>query len=94
MQIPIRIGRAVSASLLFATHEISAIAVSEVVSVLAPVLNPQFLERVLGAIVAMMYAPRFSHEIVSKLSYDTKKYQQAEICTMLLFFLTFTLYHI
>lgn len=94
MQIPIRLGRVAAASLLFPGHEVPAIAASEVISVFAPLLNENVMTKVLHAIVAIMYAPRFSHSYVSlvKVGGDRKN-QQAEICTMLLFFLTYTLYN-
>ncbi len=94
MLIPIRIGRVAAATLLFPEHEIPAIAASEMISVLAPVLNKSFMEKVLHAIVVTIYAPRFSHAYISKLSNnDNENYQQAEVCTMLLFFLTYALYN-
>jgi hypothetical protein len=87
MQIPIRIGRVAASALLFPGHEVPAIAASEFVSLFAPVLNKNFMEKVLHAIVVTIYAPRFSHAYISKLSNnDNEKYQQAEVCTMLLFF--------
>ena len=93
MKIPIRLGRVAAASLLFPGHEVPAIAVSEVISVFVPLFKEDVMTKVLHAIVAIMYAPRFSHSYVSKLvDVGDKKKQQAEICTMLLFFLTYTLY--
>lgn len=94
MQIPIRLGRVAAASLMFPGHEVPAIAASEVISVFAPLLNENVMAKVLHAIVAIMYAPRFSHSYVSKLvDAGDKKNQQAEICTMLLFFLTYAIYN-
>lgn len=92
MQIPIRLGRVAAASLMFPGHEVPAIAVSEVISVFAPLLNENVMAKVLYAVLAIMYAPRFSHLYVSKLvEVGDKKNQQAEICTMLLFFLTYVI---
>jgi hypothetical protein len=92
MQIPIRIGRVAAATLLFPGHEVPAVAASEMISVFAPVLNKTFMKKVLHAIIVIIYAPRFSHAYVSKLSENRDtKYQQAEVCTMLLFFLTYLL---
>lgn len=93
MKIPIRLGRVAAASLLFPGHEVPAIAVSEVISVCLPLLNENVMVKVLHVTIAIMYAPRFSHSHISKLiDVGDKKNQQAEICTMLLFFLTYILY--
>ena len=94
MKIPIRLGRVATAFLLFPGHEVPAIAASEAISVFAPLLNENIMIKVLYATLAIMYAPRFSYSYVSKLvDVGDKKNQQAEICTMLLFFFTYTLYN-
>ena len=95
MQIPIRIGRMMASALLFPGHEIAAISVSEITSVFAPVLNPLFIKKIASAVIVSMYAPKFSHMYIKNLSNkEDVVYQQAEICTMLLFFLTYSLYNI
>ena len=94
MIIPIRIGRVATAALLFPGHEVPAIVTSELISVFGPLLNQKNREKIVRAIIVVMYAPRFSHTYVSKIfeNHD-KKYQQAELCTMLLFFFTYILYN-
>ena len=92
MKVPIRLGRVAAAYLLFPGHEVPAIAASEVISVFSPLLNKNILENVLYSIFAIIYAPKFSYSYVSKLvEVGDKENQQAEICTMLLFFITYTL---
>ena len=94
MHIPIRIGRVAAAALLFPGHEVPAIAASECISTFVPILNKTFMEKVLHAIIVVMYAPKFSHAYVFRLSESNDtKYQQAEICSMLLFFLTCIIYN-
>lgn len=95
MQISIRIGRMMASALLFPGHEIAAISVSEMTSVFVPVLNPLFIKKIASAVIVSMYAPNFSHMYIKNLSNkENIVYQQAEICTMLLFFLTYSLYNI
>ena len=91
MQIPIRVGRAIASMLLLPGHEVQAVAVSESISAIFPLFEPKFMEKVIGAIIVILYKPNFTYFYVSNKFKNDPKYEQAEICTLLLFFLTYTL---
>ena len=84
----IRANRAISASLLYPSHPIQAIAISEIASVIIPVLNPKMLPRIIGTMFAIMYHPNFAHYYIKKYHEINTIHNQAEICTLLLFVLT------
>ena len=87
----IRANRAIAASLLYPSHPIQAIAISEIASVIIPVLNPEMLPRIIGTMFAIMYHPTFAHYYVKKFHELNTIHNQAEICTLLLFVLTLSL---
>ena len=83
----IRTNRAIAASLIYPDHPIQAIAVSEFASVIIPLLNPKLLPRIIGTMFAIMYHPTFAHYYIKKYYELNNIYNQAEICTILLFVL-------
>ena len=84
----IRANRAIAASLIYPSHPIQAIAISEFASVIIPILNPEMLPRIIGTMFAIMYNPTFAHYYVKKYHELNTIHNQAEICTLLLFVLT------
>ena len=62
----IRTNRAIAACLIYPDHPIQAIAISEIASVIIPVLNPKLFPRILGTVVAMMYQPNFAYYYIKK----------------------------
>ena len=84
----IRTNRAISACLIYPSHPIQAIAISEFASVIIPLLNPKLFPRILGTIFAIMYQPYFAYYYVKKYHELNTLHNQAEICTLLLFVLT------
>lgn len=89
----IRSSRAVSACLIYPEHPVQAIAISEVVSVIGPMLNPELLPKIIGTIYAMMFNPTFAHYYVKQYHEINTIHNQAEICTALLFIATIVAYN-
>jgi len=83
----IRSNRAIAACLIYPSHPIQAIAISEVSSVIIPILNPKLFPRILGTTIAIMYQPYFAHYYIKKYHEINTYHNQAEICTLLLFVL-------
>lgn len=81
----IRANRAIAASLIFPENPLQAIAVSEVISVIGPILKPDLFPRILGTIMAMMYQPYFANYYIQKYHELNNLHNQAEICSLLLF---------
>ena len=84
----IRSGRAISGCLLFPEHPIAVITASEFISVLAPMINPDMMPKILGTIYALLFNPTFAYYYIEKYNNITRLYNQAEICSLLLFIVT------
>jgi len=85
----IRVNRAITATLLYPQHPIQAIAASEIISVFGPFLNPDIYTHIMVLTISIMYYPNFSHFFITNYKKNRNIYYQAEICTSLLFNLTF-----
>tara|TARA_B100001175_G_scaffold133186_1_gene113219 strand:- start:592 stop:891 length:300 start_codon:yes stop_codon:yes gene_type:complete len=85
----VRINRIVAATLLYPQHPIQAIAASEVISVVGPFLNLKMYTKIMALTLCIMYHPNFSHFFIINYQKNQNIYYQAEICTSLLFILTF-----
>tara|TARA_B100000242_G_scaffold293408_1_gene271422 strand:+ start:1383 stop:1673 length:291 start_codon:yes stop_codon:yes gene_type:complete len=81
----IRTNRAIAASLIYPEHPIQAIAISEVISVLGPFFNPNMYNKIIGIMFAIMYMPNYSSYFLNYYYKQNLLYDQAEICTILLF---------
>ena len=81
----IRANRAIAASLIFPENPLPAIAVSEVIGVIGPILKPDLFPRILGTIMAMIYQPYFANYYIKKYHELNKLHNEAEICSLLLF---------
>ncbi len=81
----IRANRAIAASLIFPENPLPAIAVSEVISVVGPILKPDLFPRILGTIMAMMYQPYYANYYIKKYHELNNIHNKAEICCLLLF---------
>ena len=81
----IRTNRAIAATLIYPEHPIQAIAISEVISVLGPFLNPNMYNKILGLMLTMMYMPNFASYFLNYYYKQNLLHDQAEICTILLF---------
>lgn len=89
----IRSSRAVSACLIYPEHPIQAIAISEAISVIGPMLNPQILTKIIGTIYALSFNPSFAYYYIKTYHDINTIYNQAEICTSLLFIATMVAYN-
>jgi hypothetical protein len=87
----IRANRAIAASLIFPENPLSAIAASEVISVIGPILNPDLFPRILGTIMAMLYSPNYGDYLLKSYNEEYTKHNQAEICSLLLFVVVLSL---
>jgi hypothetical protein len=83
----VRAGRIASACALFPGHELTAIAGSEIASVVLPLINPKTITRIVGTVMAMSYAPRYTSFFIKNYQKQDLVYMQAEVCFMLLFIL-------
>ena len=90
----IRSNRAIAASLIYPSHPLQAIAISEIISVIGPFFNPKLFARIIGTTMAMMYNPEFASSYIKYYNDLNTKYNEAEICTLLLFVLTLSLQYI
>jgi len=88
----LRFNRAIASAMIYPDHPVKAIAISEVVSVIGPFLNPKMYSRIIATTVALMYLPNFAHEILNYYVKNNKIYYQAEICSLLFFLLSYSLY--
>ena len=87
----IRAGRAVSSCLLMPDNPIVAISISEIISVLGPLLNPKLFTKIIGVTMAIMYNPSFAKYYVDNYINVNNIYKQAEICSILLFIFSYYL---
>ena len=81
----IRANRALASCLIYPQHPLQAIAVSEIISVVGPILKPDLFPRILGSIMAMLYQPYFANYYIKKYHELNNIHNQAEICCLLLF---------
>ena len=90
----IRANRAIAASLIYPQHPVQAIAISEIISLVGPILNPKLFPRILGTTLALMYSPYFAYYFLKKYNEINTIYHQSEICCLLLFVATLGIYNI
>ena len=88
----IRINRAIASVLICPEYPIQAIATSEISSVIIPLLNLNMHSKILSTILAMIYFPQYSSFILDIHNRRYLIYNQAEICLLLLFLLSYSLY--
>lgn len=83
----IRTNRAISACLIYPSHPIQAIAISEITSFFIPIFNPKLYSRIFAIILAIMYQPNYAYYYIKKYHEINKIHNEAEICSLLLFIL-------
>ena len=81
----IRINRALASTLLMPNEPIKAIAISEIVTLFGPFLNPYMYKKIINMTIILMYIPNYSSNILGYYKNENLKYNQAEICLILLF---------
>ena len=90
----IRTNRAIAASLIYPQHPIKAIAISEVISIIGPFLNPNMYNKIIGIMFTIMYMPNYSSYFLNYYYKQNLLHDQAEICSLLLFVLIMSLQYI
>ena len=81
----VRLNRAVTAILVLHNEPLNAIAISESVSFLAIILNPDSLRNFIASMYAISYAPFMTYEILKRYENQSRPFLQAElIATFLL----------
>ena len=81
----IRINRALASTLLMPNEPIKAIAISETVTLFGPFLNPYMYKKIINMTIILMYIPNYSSNILEYYKNENLKYNQEEICLILLF---------
>lgn len=81
----IRINRAVASTLILPNEPLKAIAVSEIISIFSPIINPFMYKKILTLTISLMYMPNYSYFILNNYKKKNLKYNQPEICFLLLF---------
>ena len=83
----IRSSRAISACLIYPQHPVTAIAISETISVLGPLLQPDQYSKIIATIMAIIYAPSYAYYYIKASNQVVTIYNKAEITSLLLFIL-------
>lgn len=81
----IRTGRAISACLICPNNPISAIAISETISVVGPLLNSQTYTKLLGIFIAMAYNPTYANFYLKYYLKTEKVYHITELLFLILY---------
>ena len=84
----VRTNRALAASLMYPENPILAVAASEIVSVIVPLLNPKKYSKMMAHIIALLYNPNFASLILESYQNSDIIYYRSEICLLLLFCIT------
>ena len=87
----VRTTRAFSAYLIYPDDPLTAISISETISVIGPLLNPVVYTKIISAGIALMYCPKLSYYFLDSFNKTNNLYYQAEICTSLFFILCLSL---
>jgi hypothetical protein len=87
----IRLNRAIASTIILPDEPIKAIAISEIISAIEPILN---FKEFMVYTVAIMYRPEYSSEIIK--IYEKRKlvYKEAEIYCLLVFLSYFIIQNI
>ena len=81
----IRTTRAISACLICPEHPLQSIAISETISLIGPLFNPNIYNKMIALTIAFMYAPKFSYYFIDEINNKKNLYYELEICTSLIF---------
>ena len=84
----VRTNRAIAASLIYPENPVLAVAASEIVSVIVPLLNPKKYSKIMAHIIALIYNPNFASSILESYQNSDIIYYKSEICFLLLFCIT------
>ena len=87
----IRSSRAISACLIYPQDPLTAISVSETISLIGPLFNPNFYSKIASLTSAFMYCPKLSYYFLDSFNKTNNLYYQSEICMSLFFILCLSL---
>tara|TARA_A100001011_G_C14192939_1_gene792174 strand:+ start:104 stop:385 length:282 start_codon:yes stop_codon:yes gene_type:complete len=87
----VRVNRAIASTIILPEEPIKAIAISEIISAIEPILN--FKEFIVYT-MAIMYRPEYSSGILEIYKKHKLVYKEAEICCLLLFLSYFIIQNI
>ena len=87
----IRTCRAISSCLLIPDNPILAITISETISTIFPLFNPKLFPKIICITMAIMYNPTFAKYYIDNYININNIYKQTEICSLLLFIITYYL---
>jgi hypothetical protein len=88
----IRSSRAISACLIYPEHPITAIAISETISVLGPLFNLQHLSKIITTTMAIIYAPSYTYYYIKQFNQVATIYNKIEIIILWIFILYFSIF--
>tara|TARA_Y100000768_G_C23773266_1_gene584354 strand:+ start:180 stop:464 length:285 start_codon:yes stop_codon:yes gene_type:complete len=88
----IRSSRAISACLIYPEHPITAIAISETISVLGPLFNLQHLSKIIATTMAIIYAPSYTYYYIKQFNQVATIYNKIEIISLWIFILYFSIF--
>ena len=88
----IRANRAIAASLIYPDHPLQTIALSEFLSVFLPLADRDFLPKILGTTLALIYNPQFALFYIKSYNEVTTIYNKNELLLLILFNLFFWCY--
>ncbi len=83
----IRSTRAISACLIYPEHPLTAISISETISLIGPIFDPNIYNKIISLTIAFIYSPKLSYYFINNFNKTKNLYYEAEICTSLLFIL-------
>lgn len=81
----IRVGRAVSACLIYPENPVLAVSISEIISVSVPLLNPNVYNKLVGILLSMAYAPDYASFYLKWYSKSEKLYYMSELIFLFIF---------
>ena len=88
-QLPfLYINRAVAAPFIYPEHPIQVVAISELVSVIDPILNPKLFAKIIVYAIAIIYNPMYASALIYNFKKKDYVYYEAELCSLLLFLTT------
>ena len=83
----IRSTRAISACLIYPEHPLTAISISETITLIGPIFDPNIYNKIISLTIAFIYSPKLSYYFINNFNKNKNLYYEAEICTSLLFIL-------
>ena len=84
----LRMNRAISVSLLFPNNKLEAVALSEVLSIIEPYINPRTQSKAMGLAFSILYAPEFASYLINVYNKENIKQIKLEILLLFIFIIS------